>query len=192
MHEEQLAKMIVETCLLRGEFTLRSGQVSKIYFDKYRFMASPLLMRDILRRIGAMIEDHDPDVLAGLETGGIPLASGAAMIGWPSMDVGICFVRKQAKTYGTAKQIEGAEIEGKRVCVIEDVVTTGGAVFEAVEVLRAAGAQVHRVCCVIDRSSIESSEEFGYSTEAEAAFAARDLVLTSVFNLRDLSPFMEP
>lgn len=142
-----LAADVDACCRLTGEFTLRSGQVSHEYFDKYLFEADPLLLARVAREM-IQIVPQDTELLAGLELGGIPIATTVSQIlGIPTL-----FVRKHAKEYGTAKQIEGPDFAGRRVTIVEDVITTGGAVRDAVTALRAGGATVEVVCCAIDRS----------------------------------------
>lgn len=190
MEYPRFAKELVERCLLRGEFVLRSGQTSKIYFDKYRFMADPMVMYNVVKLLVLNLP-VECDVLAGLETGGIPLATAIQQSSGGASSFPVCFVRKQPKTYGTARQVEGADVNGKRVVVIEDVVTTGGAVFEAVRALRDAGAIVQDVLCVIDRSAVYVTEDGSESvTRARAAFLEHKLYLTSLFTMKDLEPFM--
>ncbi|MFC7361266.1 orotate phosphoribosyltransferase [Nocardioides astragali] len=142
-----LAADIDAICRLTGEFTLRSGQVADTYFDKYLFEAQPAL----LDRVAAQMVDLLPEgteLLGGLELGGIPIATMvSAKTGLPGL-----FVRKQAKEYGTAKLAEGPEVSGRRVTLIEDVITTGGAVRDATNALRELGAVVEVVVCAIDRS----------------------------------------
>jgi orotate phosphoribosyltransferase len=145
--DDSLAADIDATCRLRGEFTLRSGQVSDTYFDKYLFEADPLLLGRVAREMVQLLP-QDTDLLGGLEMGGIPIAAVVSSItGTPSL-----FVRKEAKTYGTCKLAEGPAYDGKRVTLIEDVITTGGAVRDATRALRETGAIVEVVVCAIDRS----------------------------------------
>ncbi|MCW2815987.1 MAG: orotate phosphoribosyltransferase [Nocardioides sp.] len=145
--DDSLAADIDATCRLHGEFTLRSGQVSDTYFDKYLFEADPLLLARVAREMIQLVP-QDTDLLGGLEMGGIPLATSVSGItGTPAL-----FVRKQAKTYGTCKLAEGPSYDGKRVTLIEDVITTGGAVRDATLALRETGAIVEVVVCAIDRS----------------------------------------
>ena len=145
--DESLAADIDATCRLSGEFTLRSGQVSTTYFDKYLFEADPLLLGRVAREM-IQIVPQDTEVLGGLEMGGIPIATVvSAITGTPAL-----FVRKAAKTYGTCKLAEGPPYAGKRVTLIEDVITTGGAVRDATLALREGGAIVEVVVCAIDRS----------------------------------------
>lgn len=142
-----LAADIDAVCRLTGEFTLRSGQVSTEYFDKYLFESDPALLARVARQMADLVPD-DTEVLAGLELGGVPIATAvAAITGHPTM-----FVRKEAKKYGTAKLAEGPPFAGRRVVMIEDVITTGGAVRDATHALRDGGATVDLVICAIDRS----------------------------------------
>lgn len=147
MNRETLARRVGEVCRLHGEFVLRSGQVATTYFDKYLFEADPALLAAIAEHMAAMVPP-DTEVLAGLELGGVPVATALALrTGHP-----IAFVRKEAKTYGTKKLAEGTDLAGRRVLVIEDVITTGGQVAVSTGQLRAQGAIVDTVLCVIDRS----------------------------------------
>jgi orotate phosphoribosyltransferase len=142
-----LAADIDATCRLTGEFTLRSGQVSNEYFDKYLFEADPLLLARVAREVAQLLP-HDTELLGGLEMGGIPIATAVSqLLGMPAL-----FVRKKAKEYGTCKLAEGPSYDGRRVTLIEDVITTGGAVRDATRELRAGGAVVEHVVCAIDRS----------------------------------------
>ncbi len=146
MTKAELAKKIYDIAHLTGEFKLRSGQVSHEYFDKYRFEAQPTLLREIAKQMAPLIP-VGTEILAGLEMGGIPVATAL------SLETGIpcVFVRKKAKDYGTCKFAEGLEIKGKKVCIIEDVVTTGGQVVLSTADLRSLGAEISTVLCVIHR-----------------------------------------
>lgn len=145
--DADLARDIDARCRLTGEFTLRSGQVSTEYFDKYLFESDPRL----LHRVAQQMLDLLPagtELLGGLELGGVPIATAVSgLTGLPAL-----FVRKQAKEYGTCKLAEGPDVAGRRVTLVEDVITTGGAVRDATRALREAGAVVEVVVCAIDRS----------------------------------------
>src|ERR1700712_2893856 len=136
MDKVELAKRVVEVALRRGEFKLRSGQTSNVYFDKYQFEARPELLREIARHLAKLIPEGT-EVLAGLELGGVPIATALSFeTGLP-----VAFVRKERKTYGTCLIAEGASVRDKKLCIVEDVITTGGAVLDSVRELRAEGAQ---------------------------------------------------
>ena len=144
-----LAARIYTASHLTGTFTLRSGAVSHEYFDKYRFEADPALLRAIAEACIPLVP-AGIDALAGLELGGVPLATVLSQV----TGLRACFVRKAAKTYGTCQLAEGGELEGRRLLVVEDVVTSGGAVLDG-----GVGAPGPRRgarpggLCVIDRES---------------------------------------
>lgn len=146
MNRQELARKIFETSYLRGDFKLRSGQHSTEYFDKYRFESNPSLLKAIADHMTALIP-KDTQVLAGLEMGGVPVATALSLAtGIPTI-----FVRKKAKDYGTCRIAEGQDFNGKKVCIIEDVITTGGQVLLSTEELRNQGALIETVLCVIHR-----------------------------------------
>jgi len=147
MNKEELAVEIYKKAHLTGDFLLRSGQRSNEYFDKYLFESDPQLLMAIIKEMILLIP-KDTELLAGLEMGGIPLVTAL------SIETGtVCaFVRKKAKEYGTCKIAEGGEISGKKICVIEDVVTTGGQIIKSVQELRDRGGIVENVLCVIQRN----------------------------------------
>lgn len=145
--DDTLARDIDACCRLSGEFTLRSGQVSHEYFDKYLFEADPALLARVVEQMEELVP-ADTELLGGLELGGVPLATVlSARVGLPAL-----FVRKKAKEYGTCKLAEGPDVTGRRITLVEDVITTGGAVRDATAALRGAGAIVETVVCAIDRS----------------------------------------
>ena len=145
--DSSLAHDVDACCRLTGTFTLRSGQVASEYFDKYLFEADPALLGRVAAQMRGLVPDNT-ELLGGLELGGVPNATRlSAETGLPAL-----FVRKQAKEYGTCKLAEGPDVAGRRVTLIEDVITTGGAVRDATVALRAAGAIVDVVVCAIDRS----------------------------------------
>ena len=143
-----LARHVYKAAHLTGTFQLRSGANSSEYFDKYRFEARPHLLREIAKQMAPLIP-AGTEILAGLEMGGIPIATAI------SLETGIpcVFVRKKAKDYGTMKFAEGMDIKGKKLCVIEDVVTTGGQAVISTNDLRSVGAIVENVLCVIHRGA---------------------------------------
>jgi orotate phosphoribosyltransferase len=175
MDKSELARRVVEVALKRGEFKLRSGQTSNVYFDKYQFEAVPALLREIARHMVALVP-KDSEVLAGLELGGVPIATALSFeTGLP-----VAFVRKERKTYGTCLIAEGAALSGKRVCIVEDVITTGGAVLDSAAELRREGAILSTVLSVIFRGD-----------PAKDQFAEAGLSRVSLLSLADLEPYMK-
>ena len=173
MNKTELAARVQAACYLSGRFVLRSGQVADFYFDKYQFEADPTLLWAVAELAAPMIPEGT-ELLAGLELGGVPIATALSLLtGLPQV-----LVRKQAKSYGTEKLAEGPAIDGRRVLVIEDVVTTGGQVVMSTEDLRARGALVGAVVCVIDRRTPGQ----GPADQLEAA----GLDVRALFGLQDL------
>lgn len=169
--ERTLAQRIADASYLQGQFVLRSGQVSTTYFDKYRFEADPRLLRDIARALVPLLPP-DVEILAGLELGGVPLATALSLeTGLPAL-----FVRKAAKSYGTRRIAEGADYQGKRICLIEDVITTGGQVVESAQHVRREGGEVSWVVNVIWRGGDQATllEEAGI--QRLSLFTMADLV----------------
>ena len=170
MSDNSLAKRIYDTAHITGEFTLRSGAKSNEYFDKYLFEADP----DLLKHIAiALVKLVPPgvDALAGLEMGGIPIATMLSQL----TNLPVLFVRKQAKEYGTCKIAEGGQVQGRKLLIVEDVVTSGGAITDAAKALRAEGAILADVICVIDRES-----------SGPANIAKEGLKLSPLFTMSEL------
>jgi orotate phosphoribosyltransferase len=143
-----LARRVYETAHLTGEFTLRSGQVSNEYFDKYLLESDPALLRELAEGMAPSVP-AGAEALAGLELGGVPVATVLSQVtGLPAL-----FVRKKAKDYGTCKLAEGGDLDGRRIAIVEDVVTSGGQVVLSCADLRERGAVVDTVLCLIDRES---------------------------------------
>jgi orotate phosphoribosyltransferase len=145
----ELRRALVEHAYLEGDFVLRSGKRSRYYLDKYRFETRPDILRALGVRIAAEVEAHAPDAtrLAAPELGAVALVAAA------SLESGLPFliVRKEAKEYGTGNRLEGPYDEGECVCLVEDVVTSGGALLESVDALREVGLMVQTAVCVVDR-----------------------------------------
>ncbi len=149
---------------------MRSGVASGEYFDKYLFEADPALLREVAEALVALLP-QGVDAVAGLELGGVPLATMASQLsGLPTL-----FVRKEAKTYGTCRLAEGGEVAGRRLAVVEDVVSSGGQLIQSCAALREGGADIMAVLCVIDRE-----------TGGGDNLAARGLELRPVFTMSQL------
>jgi orotate phosphoribosyltransferase len=171
--DAELRAALREHAYLEGDFVLRSGRRSPYYLDKYRFETRPDLLAALGGRIAEAVREHDPEAvrLAGPELGAVALAAaGSLASGLPFL-----IVRKAAKEYGTSKRVEGQYDEGDRVCVVEDVVTSGGALLEAAEALRVAGLVVETAVCVVDR------EEGG-----SAALARNHVRLRTIFRAGEI------
>ncbi len=171
MTDHELRRGLLEHAYLEGDFVLRSGRRSRYYLDKYRFETRPDLLAAIGERIAATVREHEPEAtrLAGPELGAVALAASASL----ASGIPFLIVRKAAKEYGTSNRIEGVFEPGECVCLVEDVVTSGGALLEAVEAVRGAGLHVGNAVCVVDR------EEGGADALARHAVRLRPLFRAS-------------
>jgi orotate phosphoribosyltransferase len=169
-----LARVLADYALLRGDFVLRSGRRSSYYLDKYLFETRPEVLAPLGERIAACVAEHEPDAvrIASPELGAVALAAATALTsGMPFL-----IVRKEAKSYGTAKRLEGGFEPGERVCLVEDVVTSGGAAIEAVDALRAAGLVCETAVCVVDREEGGAAELARHAVELRPLYRASELL----------------
>jgi orotate phosphoribosyltransferase len=174
-----LALRIYERAYLTGNFVLRSGATSSEYFDKYLFESDPRLLSEIAQALVGLLPEQ-VDALAGLELGGVPLATVCSQAsGLPTL-----FVRKQAKSYGTCRLAEGGPVADRRLAVIEDVVTSGGQVIESCRQLRAEGAEIAAVLCVIDREAGGAENLAAEGLQLRSLFTMSELVDAASSNAR--------
>jgi orotate phosphoribosyltransferase len=176
MNRDELARGLREAAYLEGDFVLRSGRRSKYYLDKYRFETRPDLLRALGSALAGAVGEREPeaDRLAGPELGAVALAAAA------SLETGLPFliVRKDAKDYGTANRLEGLSEPGECVCLIEDVVTSGGEAIEAVLALREAGLRVSNAICVVDREEGGVDELARHAVRLWPLYRASELLET--------------
>jgi orotate phosphoribosyltransferase len=171
---DDLATLLVDRALLEGDFVLRSGKRSDWYLDKYRFETDPRLLRALGVRLADAVEELEPDAvrLAGPALGAVALTAATSM----ASDLPFIIVRGETKEYGTANRIEGPFAEGELVCLVEDVVTTGGALAEAVYALRDEGLVVRNAICVVDREEGGSDALARLGVRLHRLFRASDLL----------------
>jgi orotate phosphoribosyltransferase len=171
--DDELKRALRDHAYLEGDFVLRSGKRSRYYLDKYRFETRPDLLGALGTRIAARVAEVEAEAtrLAGPELGAVALAAAASL----SSGLPFLIVRKEQKEYGTANRLEGEFEQGDRICLVEDVVTTGGAAVEAVHALREAGLACRAAVCVVDR------EEGGVDALARAGVR-----LSPLFRARDI------
>ncbi len=173
---ERLKEILIRESLLRGDFTLASGQKSSFYLDVRRTSMHPEGAALCAELILEELADLEPAAIGGPVLGAAPLVGAIAAesfrLGRP---VPTFLVRKEAKGHGTAKLIEGHFPRGETVGLVEDVVTTGGSALRALAVTRGEGAKVSRLVCVVDR------EQGG-----TAAFAEQQVELRALFTVSEL------
>jgi orotate phosphoribosyltransferase len=138
--------------------TFTSGMKAPVYVDNRRFPFWPSQWRLVIEAFEQKITDDNLsfDVIAGIETAGIPHSSALAYaLQKPSV-----FVRKKPKEHGTKSRIEGGDVRGKRVLLLEDLVTTGGSSLAGVEALREEGAIVEQCLVIVTYGFLEAREAF--------------------------------
>ena len=172
---DELGVRLRAHALLEGDFVLRSGKRSSWYLDKYRFETQPDLLGPLGERLAAAVREFEPGAarIAGPALGAVALAASASL----ASGLPFVIVRERAKEYGTANRLEGPFEAGELVCLLEDVVTSGGALGEAVAALREAGLVVRNAVCVVDR------EEGGAD-----ALARMGVRLRSLYRAGELAP----
>ena len=173
MTDAELGRLLIDRAFLEGDFVLRSGRRSSWYLDKYRFETEPEILRALGIRLAAAAKEHEPGAvrLAGPALGAVALAASASL----ASGLPFIIVRGEKKEYGTAKRIEGLFEQGELVCLVEDVVTSGGALGEAVSALRDEGLVVRNAVCVVDREEGGSDALARLGVRLRALFRAGDL-----------------
>jgi orotate phosphoribosyltransferase len=163
-----------EYAYLEGDFLLRSGKRSRYYLDKYRFETRPDLLEALGARIATAVAAAEPacERLAGPELGAVALAAAGSL----ASRLPFLIVRKEAKGYGTGRRIEGVFEEGECVCLVEDVVTSGGAALEAVQALRAEGLECRHAVCVVDREEGGVDLLARHAVRLHALFRAEEIL----------------
>ena len=161
-HIETLADSLLEAgCVKFGGFTLKSGLKSPIYIDLRQIITYPKLLEQVGAAYLPLLEKLQFDRIAGLPYAAIPIATAISLAG----NYPMIYPRKEVKAYGTKAEIEGEYHAGETVVVIDDLATTGGSKFEAIEKLTGAGLIVKDVVVLVDRQSgaKESLAEAGYT-----------------------------
>ena len=164
-----LAERLIAASELHGDFVLSSGKRSSVYFDKFRFLADPALLRDVAAAVHAMLPEAtthlaSPEGAATLLLSAVALEAGLPMV----------LVRKERKEYGTRSQVEGLMADGARVALLEDVSTTGHQVATAAKALEEEGGSIELIVLVIDRGGADPLQAAGYRVESVVSLRPKD------------------
>ena len=160
---DDLVRRMVAASELHGDFVLSSGRRSSVYFDKFRFLTDPDLLRDVAAAVAGLLP-------SGVTLLGAPEGAAMLLVAAVCLQTGlpVTVVRKEPKAYGTGAQVEGNVAPGARVALLEDVSTTGHQVRRAAEVLEESGAEIAAIVLAIDRGGADHLREAGYTVEAVA------------------------
>jgi len=166
---DDLVRRMVAASELHGEFVLSSGQRSSVYFDKFRFLTEPDLLRDVAKAVASLLPP-------GVTLLGAPEGAAMLLVAAVALESGlpVTVVRKEPKEYGTRAQVEGVVEPGARVALLEDVSTTGHQVRRAAEILEAAGAEIVGIVLAIDRGGADHLRDAGYEVDAVAVMRPED------------------
>jgi uridine monophosphate synthetase len=146
--QKELSRLLYDIGAVRfGEFVLKDGRTSPFYLDMRVLVSHPNALARVGRALVRSAESLEFDRIAGLPYAGLPLAVAMSLIGGTPL----IYPRKEAKSYGTQRLVEGEFRAGERALVVDDVITSGGAKLEAIEPLRAAGLVVEDVLVVVER-----------------------------------------
>jgi orotate phosphoribosyltransferase len=166
---DDLAERLLAASELHGDFVLSSGKRSPVYFDKFRFLTDPPLLKELARAVAALLPEGITHLAAPEGAATLLVAAVALQTHLP-----IAVVRKEPKPYGTMSQVEGHAPPGAQVGLIEDVSTTGTQVLRAARALEAAGCQIGIVVLAIDRGGAARLREAGYRVKAVVGLEASD------------------
>jgi orotate phosphoribosyltransferase len=173
---ERLKTLLVEKALTHGRFILASGAESSYYLDVRRVSMDPEGAHLIASLFCELLETGDVAAVGGPVLGAAPIVGALAAESFRrGRPLPVFLVRKEAKGHGTGRLIEGNFPEGRKVALVEDVVTAGGSVLSAVDAVAAAGSQVTRILAVVDRGA-----------GGREALEARGISFTALFSVSEL------
>jgi len=148
MDKKELIDLLKDCGAIKfGRFVLTSGAISDYYIDIKKASTKPLILKKISAEMSEYTQNYD--LIAGMELGAVPLVVALSL----ETDIPYVIIRKDKREHGTGKQIEGEDVKGKKVLIIEDVTTSGGSVVKTIQILRENKALVDEVIVVVDRES---------------------------------------
>lgn len=171
---QQLHELITQLSFRRGAFTLASGRSSSYFFDLKPTMLHPLGANLVAQAVLDIIDQFAVDAIGGLVVGAVPLVAATVTLSHAKRPLRGFYVRKEAKDHGTAQLIDGLDVAGLTVILLEDVTTTGGSLLKAATTVQAYGGYVHSAVTVVDRQEGGSSNLEHYGIKLRSIFTLED------------------
>lgn len=159
-----------------GKFTLSSGKESDYYVDMKKAITMPEILECVAHLITEQIKDDEVDKIAGPALGAVPIATATSLISKKPM----LMIRKQKKSYGTSKQIEGELVEGDNVVIVEDVTTTGGSLLKAIDVIEDNGGHITQAFVIVDREE-----------GAQSAFEEKNIKFNPLLTISEFKSYLD-
>ena len=159
-----------------GKFTLSSGKESDYYVDMKKAITMPEILECVAHLITEQIKDNKVDKIAGPALGAVPIATATSLISKKPM----LMIRKQKKSYGTSKQIEGELLEGDNVVIVEDVTTTGGSLLKAIDVIEDNGGHITQAFVIVDREE-----------GAQSAFEEKNIKFNPLLTISEFKSYLD-
>lgn len=175
-YKDQLMKLLKENDVIKfGDFTLSSGKKSDYYVDMKKAITEPEILECAAYLITEKIDDSI-DKIAGPALGAVPIATATSLISKKPM----LMIRKEKKSYGTSKQIEGQLNENDNVIIVEDVTTTGGSLLKAIDVIEDNGGNIVKAFVIVDRQE-----------GAKETFEKRNIIFEPLLTIDELKKYFK-
>lgn len=169
--KNRLAEKIKDQAVKRGDFTLTSGKKSSFYIDIKKAYTDPHTMNLIVEGMAEVIKDEHFDRIAGMELGGVPIATALSL----KTNLPFIIIRKKKRTHGTNSRIEGDLKNGEKVIMVDDIVTTGGSIKNGIEALKDEGVECKKVIAVVDRLEGASDNLEKFNIRLKSLLTLKDL-----------------
>ena len=170
--DDLILNLFDKECIKSGNFTLKNGQTSPIYIDLKNIISYPFLVNKLADMIWEQIKDIDFDVICGIPYGGIPIAS----IISSQRNIPMIMLRKERKKYGTNKQIEGMYKPNCKCLLLEDVITTGSSIHNAIHILEKCNIKIAHVTVICDRRNYNNQDVL-YDYNISCLFSIFDIIM---------------
>lgn len=171
MKKKELINILRECGAIQfGDFILTSGAKSKYYIDIKKASTNPIILKKIIKEIAKY--SYDYELIAGMELGAVPLIVALSL----ETNIPYVIIRKEKRVHGTSKQIEGENVENKKVLIIEDVTTSGGSVIQCINILKQNNAILDKIIVIVDRENGAKEKIADYKLELIPLLSINDIL----------------